>query len=77
MKLKGHQFIKEDTRVLDRESNWFKRGVKEAIHIRRRKPDLNLDKGRHHLPPCYNQLLSRDRRSTALSKRDHVTSQRS
>ena len=54
----------EKTKVLDRESNWFRRGVKEAINIRRKKPDLNLDQGRHHLPPCFDKLVSHNMQSS-------------
>ena len=60
----GHSIDWEKTKVLDRESNWFRRGVKEAINIRRMKPDLNLDQGRHHLPPCFDKLVSHDVQSS-------------
>ena len=43
--------------ILYTEDNWFKRGVKEAIAIRKIRPSLNLDDGRHHLSPMYNQLI--------------------
>ncbi|CAH1248695.1 CSMD3 [Branchiostoma lanceolatum] len=55
-----HQPTKKVT-ILDRESRWFERGVKEAVHIRSRSPSLNRDQGRHRLPPIYNSLVqSRD-----------------
>ncbi|XP_019619742.1 PREDICTED: uncharacterized protein LOC109466463 [Branchiostoma belcheri] len=55
-----HQPGKKVT-ILDRESRWFERGVKEAVHIRSRSPSLNRDQGRHRLPPIYNSLVqSRD-----------------
>ena len=50
--------------ILMTEENWFKRGVKEAIAIRKLKPSLNQDDGRYHLSPMYNILI-----------RDHVTLQ--
>ena len=43
--------------VLGTEENWFKRGVKEAIAIRKIKPTLNKDDGRYHLSPMYNKLI--------------------
>ena len=63
MRQTGHTIDWEGTKILDREANWFRRGVKEAIHIRRRHPDLNLDQGRHHLPHCWDTLLSQRSRS--------------
>ncbi|XP_066265892.1 uncharacterized protein [Branchiostoma lanceolatum] len=55
-----HQPTKKVT-ILDRESRWFERGVKEVVHIRSRSPSLNRDQGRHRLPPIYNSLVqSRD-----------------
>ena len=65
-----HNFNLNKTKVLDQESRWFERGVSEAIHIRTTSPQLNRDQGRHHLPPIYNNILSRDTKSTSTS-RDH------
>ena len=63
MRRTGHTIDWEGTEILDREANWFRRGVKEAMHIRRRHPDLNRDQGRHHLPHCWDTLLSQGSRS--------------
>ena len=41
----------EDVSVLHTESDWFKRGVAESIHILRKRPTINRDRGRHTLPP--------------------------
>ena len=54
----GHRLSEE--KVLDRDSRWFQRGVREVIHIRNRSPSLNRDQGRHHLPRIHDHLLSRD-----------------
>ena len=40
-----------------REDNWFKRGVKEAIHIKQMEGDLYKDKGRHQLPSVYDSII--------------------
>ena len=50
---------KEDveSKLLCTEENWFKRGVKEAIAIRKIKPTLNQDDGRYHLSTMYNKLI--------------------
>ena len=49
-----------DERVLSRDARWFQRGVREAIHIRTRKPALNRDGGRHQLSRVYDPLLLPD-----------------
>ena len=38
------------------DENWLKRGIREAIEIKKRKPDLNLDEGRYYLPVIYDSL---------------------
>ena len=43
--------------VLRTETNKYKRGVLEAIEIKRQKPDLNQDPGRHWLSPIYDNIL--------------------
>ena len=50
---------KEDLRfsVLCTDDNWFRRGVKEAIAIRKIKPTLNKDGGRHHLSRIYDSFI--------------------
>ena len=50
---------KEDLQysILYTEDNWFKRGIKEAIAIRKLKPNLNLDDGRYSLSAMYDQLI--------------------
>ena len=62
----------ELAKVLDKEDNWFRRGVKEAINIKRTNSDLNRDRGRHHLPSSYNRLISS--RDSSPSGLGHVTS---
>ena len=54
----NHTITIENTKVLDKEADWFRRGVKEAIHIYQEKASLNLDKGRHYLEDGYKCLLS-------------------
>ena len=54
--------IEDNVRIFDRESNYFRRGIKEVAYIRMLKPDLNRDGGRHHLPYVWDNLLSHDQR---------------
>ena len=52
-----HRFKEENVNAFDKDSRWFQRGVKEAIHIAANNPtSLNRDRGRHHLPAVYNSL---------------------
>ena len=38
-----HSFKNENGPVLDRESNWFERGVKEALYVKSEEPLLNKE----------------------------------
>ncbi|KAI8506496.1 hypothetical protein Bbelb_159230 [Branchiostoma belcheri] len=44
----GHSFKLESTDVLDRETRWWERGVKEAIYERMHNPTLNREGGLHN-----------------------------
>ena len=45
------------TTVLCTDDNWYRRGIKEAIAIRKIKSTLNKDDGRHHLSRIYDGLI--------------------
>ena len=53
----SHNILLENTKILAVESNWFERGVKEAIHIRALKPSLNRDGGRYNLSSIWNNII--------------------
>ena len=55
--------------ILYKESDWFRRGVAEAIYIEAESPDLNHGRERHTLPPIYQAVLSHDHTSSP----GHVT----
>ena len=44
--------------ALGYEQNWYRRGIREAIEIKRHRPDLNVDEGRHYLSPLYERIIS-------------------
>ena len=54
----GHQVKITDVKILDRDPRWFERGVKEAIQIRKHKPALNKDGGRHNLSHLWDSLIA-------------------
>ena len=45
-----HQVDKDGVKTLAVELRWFKRGVREAIHIRSKRASLNKDGGHYNLP---------------------------
>jgi hypothetical protein len=54
----GHTVDTKDVQVLDSESDWFRRGVREAIWIRKERPTLNKGGGaRFKLPRIYDELI--------------------
>ncbi len=53
--------------------DWFRRGIAEAIWIAKENPSLNRDRGRHTLPPVYNQLLSSRDAHTTQGARDDTS----
>ena len=75
MEFHKHSFSDDtDVSILHQETGWFRRGVAEAIHIQQQNPDLNRDRGRHNLPPIYQEILkscdhsTRSRDSTPSSQ---------
>ena len=70
----SHKLDKEATKVLEQESRYFQRGVREAIFIRACAPSLNRDAGRHHLPRIYDTLVkSCDTRAVAEVSHDRMS----
>ena len=44
-------------KIIGTEANWLKRGIKEAIEIRRKKPTLNSDEGRYYLSQIWTKTI--------------------
>ena len=53
----NHKISMNSVTVLDKDQDWHKRGIREAIYIRVNKPDLNRDQGRVLLSHTWDQLL--------------------
>ena len=54
----SHIHVEEstNTKVLDRELDWHRRKVNEAIHIRQCRPTMNRDQD-YQLPPIYGKII--------------------
>ena len=71
----GHTFDDSEVRILDRETNWFQRGVKEACYVTSKNPSLNRGGGlRYKLPPIYNTILQKKQPRTDSHCRAHNSS---
>jgi hypothetical protein len=57
-KYPGHSFKDDNVKIVDRESDWFGRGVKEAIYERAEAPTLNRRGGlRFHLSGTWDRTV--------------------
>ena len=63
----GHSIPPSNIKVLDTETPWYRRKVKEALFIREKQPPLNRDRGLE-LPAIYDHIVSR-----GTSVPSHVT----
>ncbi|XP_066279172.1 uncharacterized protein [Branchiostoma lanceolatum] len=57
----GHSVSLDKVKILDTESDFVARGIKEAIYIRALRPSLNRDGGRYRLSNTYDPLLTESR----------------
>jgi len=53
----SHTITMDNFKILDRDPYTFERKIREAIHIRRLKPDLNKNVGAAELPAIYSNIL--------------------
>ena len=52
----GHSVSITNTKVPERELDWHRHKVKEAIHIRQRLPTMHRDHD-YQLPPIYDMII--------------------
>ena len=48
----------DNIRILDKETDWKKRKILEAMYIQANNPDLNRNVGHYELPKIYNKLIN-------------------
>ena len=54
----GHRVDLDSFEILEREEDWRRRGIREAIWVRQLRPKLNKSGGlRHSLSPLWNRPL--------------------
>ena len=62
----------DNVKVIEQETDWRLRGIKEAIHIRANPSSLNRPQGeRHDLPNVWDSLLSQHEVPQRRPPRDH------
>ena len=57
----NHDIDWDSACVIDRESDWKTRTIKEAVHIRTNRQVMNRDEGAHQLSRVYDPLLGSGR----------------
>lgn len=57
---KIHALYDVSIKTISNEENWTKRGIKEAVQIRKRKPSLNADLGRYNLSEIWTRLIQKE-----------------
>ena len=76
LKASGHKTDLEEVKIIDRETRWFERGVKEAIWVRAENPSLNRSGGvRIKLSHAWDRTIrTLPRKLTSSLTSDDVTS---
>ena len=55
-----HQKNEVTVKAIAYDENWYTRGLREAIEIKKKRPTLNEDEGRYHLSPIYDTIFGND-----------------
>ncbi|XP_072174678.1 uncharacterized protein [Diadema setosum] len=65
LKNTGHHFEDKEVDIIDKETRWFERGVREAVYVNAENPSLNRGWGlRHNLSPTYKSVIRKIPRRT-------------
>ena len=72
MRENEHRREDMEIKILGYEQNWWKRGVKEAIHIRKLKPTLNKDQGRYNLSHIWTSLVEEEKEKETAEKQRNL-----
>ena len=75
MELRRHSVDEESVSVLHRETDWYRRGVAEAIFVQQESPCLNRGRERHILPAIYKELLPNTMSRDDSTPDSHATSE--
>ena len=70
-----HGKDKMNVKIIGREENNWKRGIKEAIEIKRRKPTLNQDDGRYNLAAIYDIVIDNRNANENRTERSNITTE--
>ena len=54
-------------------TDWYQRGVAEAIYVQQESPSLNRGQEKHILPAIYNELLPNTSSRDSETSDSHVT----
>ena len=73
MEYRRHSMDEGSVSVLHKETDWYRRGVAEAIHIQQESPSLNRGRERHILPAIYSELLPSNLSRDVSTSDSHVT----
>lgn len=55
--LQDHEQEDLAIKALAYDENWYTRGIREAMEIKKRRPEMNIDEGRYHLSVIYDNIL--------------------
>ena len=70
---KNHVISWDEARVVGKETDKYKRWVKEAMHIRKQGTTMNRDEGQFNLSHVYDDLLVEKTSSNTVTKQPELS----